>query len=191
MKVEDWSPPKEEKKPATEAQHLTMGDGFERVITHQFRVVDEEQEYLELRASLLFKDERASALGYGELLNALDAAEDLAHRGAELAARAHLAYLEFEINAQLILSPLHEAAKKALEDRKAEMVREKGSAGKQITNDDVKAEIAVLFPDEWTELETKKKKAKLSVSLFDNLAERLVSRAGHLRTMVARSRTVE
>lgn len=173
--------------------NLRMPEGFEKIITRQFQVEDEEMMYLDLRASLTFDPtgEKASNLSYGGLLNALDAAEENAHRGAELAARAHLAHQEFELDAQVILSSLHDNAKRALEERKAELKAETKTSGKQITNADVISEIAQLHPDEWAELQTRRKKAELSMKLFDDLHERLVQRAGHLRTMVARSRQVE
>lgn len=191
LKNADAAQPPPKKHPTTEAANLRMSDGFERTITHLFKVEDEETMYLELRATLMFKDERASALGYGEIVDALDRAEENAHRGAELSARAQLDYVNFELDAKLILSSLRDNAKQELESRKAELKAETKTSGKQITNDDIEAEIASQHPDEWAELETRRAKAKLAVKLFADLAERLVQRAGHLRTMVARSRSVE
>lgn len=169
------------------AEELEMGGGFGRVITHQFRPTDAYLEYTELRA-MLRSDGRASALSYGELVDALDVAEDAAHRGAELCAQAKVVHDEFDFNAKVIAAALRKNAVEELERRKAEFKAENKTAGKAITNDDIEAEIASQNPDEWLELESRRGKARRSIALFEDLAVRLAERAKDLRQMVARAR---
>lgn len=179
----------------TEASSLEMPHGFERIITHLFQVVDGpelEAEYLDLRSKLRFADQgKASRKTYGELQDELNAAEENVQRAAELHARASAAFIEFEGDAKIILGSLRDPAKKALEQKKAELFKTEGVKGKVISNDDIEAEIASLFPDEWAELEKRRTRAKLSIKLMGDLKEQLASRAWDLRTMLARSRQVE
>lgn len=175
----------------TVASDLKMPGGFERIITHQFQDIDPYEEYMELRASLRTKDGRASGLSFGELQDALDVAADNAQRGAELASRANVVLVEFNIDADVIESALRTQATYALEELKAEWKRQNNSAGKQITNDDVKAYIVKKAPDEWATLQSKKAKAEEHCKLMKSLAERLSEREKDLRQMVARSRAVD
>jgi hypothetical protein len=169
------------------AEELEMGGGFGRVITHQFRPTDAYLEYTELR-TMLRSEGRASQLSYGQLVDALDVAEDAAHRGAELCAQAKVMHDEFDFNAKVIAAALRKNAVEELERRKAEFKAENKTAGKAITNDDIEAEIASQNPDEWLELESRRGKARRSIALFEDLAVRLAERAKDLRQMVARAR---
>jgi hypothetical protein len=112
-------------------------------------------------------------------------------RGAELASRANVVLVEFNIDADVIESALRSAATAALEEQKAEWKRNNNTSGKQITNDDVKAYIVKRSPDEWATLQSKKAKAEEHCKLMKSLADRLAEREKDLRQMVARSRAVE
>ncbi len=173
------------------AEDLTMGEGFERIITHQFRVTDSFEEYVRLRAALRFRNDRASALNRGDLMDALDAAEDAAHEAAELAAQAKVAHDSFEIDAKVIQASMRQEALNALTDRKAELKASTGASGKAIAEEDIKAEMAAQHPDEYMSLESKRSKANRSVDLLDDLAKKLAERAKDLRAMFSNSRSVD
>ncbi len=190
-RVEEEAKEERRRESPKHARDLEMAGGHNRIITYQFQDVDVFEEYQELRASLRSKDGRASSLSYGELQDALDVACDNAQRGAELAARANVVHVDFLIDAESIESTLRLRATKTLEEAKAEWKAAHNTAGKQITNDDVKAEIMASAPDEWSVLQTKKAKAKEYCDLMESLAERLAEREKDLRQMVARSRAVE
>jgi hypothetical protein len=167
-----------------------MPAGYERIITKQFQVANPFEEYEELRSYLRFKG-RASALGYGELQDALNEIQEHAYRAGELAANAKVALIDYEHDVRVITGPMRENARTALERHKAELKAETKLSGKSITDADVEAEIAALHPDEWGQIKRNLTKWQLMVSLLSDLADKLGERARDLRAMVSHSRAVD
>lgn len=177
-----------QKASSVTAESLEMGGGFGRVITHMFGVTDPFEEYAYLRGKLR-STKAGSALTQGELLDALDEAEENAFRAAELLAQAKLMEDDFGFDATLIESSMRLPAIAKLEEKKADLKASTKTSGKAITDSDVDAVMAEDHPDEWHVLRRKRARVERGVKLFSELHERLVQRAGHLRTMVQRSRT--
>ena len=175
---------------AEQVESLAIGNNIERVITHMFRSIDTYQTYQDLRGKLRFKG-RASALGLGEILDALNDAQQAAYDAAELVAQAKSAHDEFELHAKVIAGAMRKEALDVLNQRKAELKAETKTSGKVISNDDVEAEIASTHPDEWADLEIRRGRARRGIALLEALEKDLIERAKDLRAMYARSRAVE
>ncbi len=175
---------------AEQVESLVVGAGVERVITHQFRAIDTFETYTALRGKLRFKG-RASALGLGEILDALNEAQQAAYDASELVAQAKSAHDEFELHAKIIRSAMWKEALEVLNQRKADFKAETKASGKALTNDDIEAEIMSQHPDEWSDLEIRRGRARRGIALLEALAADLVERAKDLRAMYARARAVE
>jgi len=152
--------------------------GFTRIAERVFNLPDPDGEYEEL--------ERALSLGSSEfdsIVKAVDAAEDDARRAHRLYVNAKLDYERFAADAALIESAIRTEAS-------AELQREKdsGQRTKQITDADVVAKSAALFPDEWRDLAEKKVRAKLSVEHLERFADLWVGRCRSLGGMLASKR---
>ncbi len=163
------------------AADLTMGPGYDRIVTHLFQLDDPMKVYEEVRESLRMG--RASAASYGQLVDALDEAEEAAMRAMDLLVNTKDAHDGFEIDAKIILGGMRAQASSILEDQKA-----KGLLKKTITNDDVEAVMAANHPDEWQDLERKRGRAKRTIDLLTALHEAARERAKDLRAMVSKFR---
>jgi hypothetical protein len=168
------------------AAELDMSSGFSRVITHLFQVANPLDEYSYLRGKLKSREERMSALSYGELVDLLDEAEDDAMRAAELASLAKVVHSDFDFNATVIESAIRKPAVTELEERKVKLKEDTKTAGKAITDADVEMEMARSNPDEWHVLRQKRERAKRTVDQLVELHARLVERAKDLRALVSR-----
>lgn len=153
----------------------------DRIVTKIFSLEDPMAVYEDVRASLRMG--RASGASYGQLVDALDEAEENAMRAMELLVNTKDAHDGFEIDAKIIAGSLRERAVQELEDRKAA-----GTLKKAITNDDVEAVMAANYPDEWQELEHKRGKARRTIDLLAALHEASRERAKDLRAMVSKFR---
>lgn len=164
------------------AADLSLGDGYDRIVTHLFRLVDPMKVYEEVRQTLRMGG-RASASSYGELVDALDDAAEASMRAIELLVNAKDAHDAFEIDAKIIMATMRQEATDILEDQKA-----KGLMKKAITNDDVEAVMAANHPDDWQELERKRGRAKRTIDMLAALHEAAREREKDLRAMVSKFR---
>lgn len=156
----------------------TTSPGFMRIAERVFDLPDPDGEYAEL--------EQALSLGSSEfdsIVKAVDAAEDDARRAHRLYVNAKLDYERFAADAALIEGAIRSEAS-------AELQREKDSGvrTKQITDADVVAKCAALFPDEWRDLAEKRVRAKLSVEHLERFADLWVGRCRSLGGMLASKR---
>ena len=126
---------------------------------------------------------RASGASYGQLVEALDEAEENAVLAMEVYVNAAVALESFEIDAKIVLGTLRDDATAILEDEKAQ-----GQRKKAITNDDVESVMAAKFPDEWQSVTNKRAKAQQTVKLLGDLCERARERCKDLRAMVSKFR---
>ncbi len=162
---------------------LSMGR-HARIVDALFDMPDPMEEYLAIKAALSFGG-RASSLSYGQLVDALDEAQQIAERGSRLMASAKVTYDAFHLDAEVIRGALREQAVDDLQRQKAE-----GKRSKAITNDDITAVMAAAFPDEYRDLEMRAGKARRMVAAIEQLYDRACARAGDLRAMVQRTREV-
>jgi hypothetical protein len=95
-----------------------------------------------------------------------------------------------------ISGPLRERARNQLEKEKREeyeklkeQLGSKAPTGKQITEGDVAAAVASMFPDEARELEMNRTKTKGALEACRSLAARWAERARDLRVMVGTVRS--
>lgn len=160
-----------------------MGPGYDRIITKIFTAVEDPMDTYQKVRDRLRIGTRASAASYGQLVDALDEAEETAMQAMELLVNAKDAHDGFEIDSKIIAGALREKAVAELEDRKAQ-----GVLKKAITNDDVEAVMAAKYPDEWQTLEHKRGKARRTIDLLSELAERSRERCKDLRAMVSKFR---
>lgn len=168
-----------------------MPDSYERIVTTVFDMPDPHEEFRRLREDLELSAIRPSAASYGAVVDALDQAEKNAQRAVELVANFELAHEAFLMDELAISGPLRERAKAQLEKEKREEferlkaeVGSKASTGKQITEADVLAAVASMFPDEARVLASRKAEGKGALDSVKSLAFRWAERARDLRAMV-------
>ena len=154
----------------------------QRIVDVLFDLPDPMDVYSRVRRSLTFGG-RASSMGHGALIDALDEAETNAADAFQLMCDAKVTHDRFEMDAQVISGALRD---KAVMDLQAQ--KDAGTRSKAITNDDITAVMAAKFHDEYRDLETRRSRAKRTVAALESLAELARERARDLRAMVAKSR---
>ncbi len=150
--------------------------GYGRIIRSVFKI-DEEGAFASLQKGLTFA-RKASQMSYGERVDALDEASGMVMLAGQLAANAKVVLTMYELDVEVLRAPMRRDAKKRLVDEK------KSEGGKQITNADVAAMIAELWPDEHRRQEENLAKAKAAVAHVQLLAERWGYRAREIETIV-------
>lgn len=154
------------------------GEGYARIVERVFSLPDPDAEYEAL--------ERALVLGtreFDSIHDALDHAEDNARRAHRLFVAAKLDYERFVADADVIEGAMRTEATADLQAEK-----ESGARTKQITDADVRAKCAALFPDEFRDLAERRTSAKLAVEHLERFADLWVSRCRSLGGMLAARR---
>lgn len=161
-----------------------MSDAFERILSRTF-AIDVWAIYEELQGKLKLPV-TADRAPYGLLANALDAAADDARKAHLLAANARVALEEFEARVATTEAALRARAQESLAEQEAE-----GKLGKRktITNEDVRAEMARIAPDEFERTRRKRAKAKEMVEDLTHLAELFKYRPRTLEVLISTSRS--
>ena len=157
----------------------TMGT-FDPIVRTVFSLGDPGPIFTRLREELGL-GMKASRADYGTQVDALDLAERNAQEAVELLVNAQVKLELYEIDAGVIVAALRQ---RAIDDLEAT----KTKGGKSITEGDVKARMATMFPDEWREVEGGTARAKGGVEVVRSLSERWKERARDLRTMVQTAR---
>lgn len=172
-----------------------MPKSYERIVTTVFDMPDPHEEFSRLRQELELNAVKPSNANYGDLVDALDQAEKNAQRAVELVANFNLAHEAFIMDELAISGPLRERAKGALEKEKREEFERakaelgsKAPGGKQITEADVAAAVASMFPDEARALAQRVAEGKGALLSVKSLADRWAERAKDLRAMVSTTR---
>jgi len=137
--------------------------------------VDIRREYEELKAQLTLGPNRGDP---GHLLLALDAGEDNARRAHQLFLCAKLEAERYEKESDAIVGAMRDKAQLDLNAEKAD-----GERRKAITNGDVDTRAAMLFPDEWADIHTRRAKAKGSAEHLKTLAELWQGRCATVRNI--------
>jgi hypothetical protein len=160
-------------------RQVDYADGYRRII--ETMVVDDPEEtYKKLHKALTIGADRTE---YGMVLKHLDEAEGHYREAFSLSVTADLAYREWELDNEVVFSAAVKAATEQLQHEK-----ERGQRNKQITDADVQARIAVMYPDEWREVEKKRARMKGMRDSIRNLVEVWASRCRSLQTMASKLR---
>jgi hypothetical protein len=183
-------PPEEVLPPKKPRQRLARGTPREMLaslsagsldgIVEQIFAVDPSNEFDRLQRALKI-DERVERASYARLANALNEAEDSARAAHLLLVHAKDDRESFEIDALIITSDMRAQALGALEN-------EKKRGGKPITEKDVEARIASMFPSDHRELSTRRKRVELSVEHLQRLADLWKDRCKTLNTLLQTKR---
>lgn len=199
--VEERTAARQRELAGKEASDLSMGAGYDRIVDHLYDLAEPDAEYREIREALSFGARRAaSGLAYGDLVDALDHAEDIAYRATLLLVNAKVAHDAYELDAKTIVAALRAGV---IADLEVERARHKAAAeaakkaktdepvgrSKQITEADIDAALAEKYPREWRDLEMRRGKARRMIAALESLEARTIERARDLRQMVARQRS--
>ncbi len=156
--------------------------GWQRIVTTIF-TLDERAIFERVTAFLSF-DGPAHRKEYGELIDELDRATEIANDASLLRENAKAALSTFEADVEVWQADQRHQARAALEADK----RANDGKGKQITEGDVLAKMAALFPDDYRATAEKLARAKGAVAHLDQLHARAVDRFKALDAMVRGSR---
>lgn len=164
-----------------------MGPAYKRIVSSTFDIPDPDKEYARIRATLKLGT-RASRADYGEMVDALDEAEETTMAAMELYIHAKVALEDYEIYADMRGGAMREQAITILQSAKADLKKDSGTSGKQITDADVRMTMARIFPEEYRALEKDRSQNKHTVDLIKELVERCRERCRDLRSMVGKAR---
>lgn len=160
----------------------SLAPAYDRIVT---RMVPEDPEgdYEELERKLRLRTSPAHRAEASEIQDALDEAASNAWRAHKLHIGARLAHEVCEADAKVKLAPMRDAATLALQDEKL-----KGVRSKQITDGDVEAKMAELYPDEWRSISVDRLRSRKAVDKFEEFARLWGSRAQALQAELMTSR---
>lgn len=144
-------------------------------IAETIYAIDASKDYDDLEKNLVVGEERGD---FRTLQQHLDKAEDRARRAHRLYLGAKLERARWELDAQVTNAAMRKAAVDDLETDKA------AGRKKQITESDVTAKMAQLFPDEFRSQEIKRAKLKGVEEHLERLAELWKGRCHSLGTML-------
>lgn len=144
-------------------------------------VNDMHETWKKLREGLAIGEKRSD---HGTLQKALDYAEKRAHDAHRLYVTAKIERDRWERENEVIFGAMWSGANHDLQKEKNDGLR-----SKQITDADVKARIATLYPDEFQAQETRRAKIKATVESLEDLAEQWKSRCRTLQTMLGKLRS--
>ena len=149
-------------------------------ITMSIYEIDAHRDYQDIERSLEIGDERTT---YSTLMQHLDKGEVRARRAHALYLGAKLELAKFEIDSQKVVGAMRSKASEVLEDEKAS-----GTRKKAITNADIEAQMADMFPDEWAAQELTRVRLKGGVEHLERLADLCKGRCHTLGTMLSNLR---
>lgn len=152
---------------------------LDRVVSTIF--VDDIHETWKALEAALHIGEKSS--DHGTLIKALDRAETNARKAHRLYVTAKVSADEWEKANDVVFSALWAESNRALQAEK-----EQGIRSKQITDADVRAKCAMLYPDEWKSQEIKRARVKATVDSLAHLSDTWLSRCKTLQTMLGKSR---
>ena len=154
-----------------------MKKGFEAIATSLFdKGYDVAKEFESIQSDLTIKD----ALSPTHVQNAANKAEDVARRAMRLYVVAKVEFATYNRRTDSIVGAMRSNAIDALEAMKA-----KGALTKQITNDDVAAEAAKMYPDEWEDVHNRRDRSKEMLRFIERLADLGKSRTYTVSNMLA------
>lgn len=143
-------------------------------------VEDMEKVWTKLKANLRLGVKRRS---HSALSRALDDARQIQFEASSLHATARREKKRWEAENEVAHGAMWNAGNQVCQAEK-----DTGLRNKAITDGDVKAMAATLFPDEWVEIETKRADLDLTVDLIGKLATAAGERAEDLRVLLSKHR---
>lgn len=147
---------------------------LEKIVTKVF-VVDLHDSWLKLREALTIGEKRSE---HGVLNKGLDEAEKNAHLAHRVYITAKIERESWERENDVVWGAMWSEATKSLQKEK-----EEGTRAKQVTDADIKARVATLYPDDYIEIEVRRAKIKATVDSLEDLAVQWKSRCKSLQTM--------
>ena len=156
-----------------------LSEDFEQIVARVFNV-DALREYERLEAELKLGEQRGD---YGSLQKALDEAEDNARIAHKIWVSAKAEHEKFERDFEVIQAPMWSEANAFLQEQK-----DKGARSKAITDADVKARAAELYPDEYRANAVRAARVKGMVEQTKKLSELWTNRCATLATLLAHRR---
>ncbi len=156
-----------------------LREDLRRVVETMF-VQDVTKDWRILREGLSLGDKVSD---HGAVMRALDKAEERAHLAFMLFVTAKAELERWELDNEVLHGAMWSEANRSLQQEKDDKHR-----SKQITDADIRARCATLFPEEWAAQEAKRKRYKLAVDAFENLAECWSSRCRSLQAILGKSR---
>ncbi len=154
----------------------TLDKSTERIVERVYNVPTPLVEYEALENALTVGEQRSD---YSSLSKALDVAEDNARRAHKLYLVVRQDRKRWDTEKEIITAPMRSNATYELEREKKD-----GSRTKQITDADVLAKMAALYPDEFEHFETRAAKLKGMEEHILLWVDLWKSRCGSLQTMV-------
>ena len=175
----------EMKKPADVAPLFATAHGpsdeLQAIAERKYVRIDmAEAERLEKELTL----DEVDLTSYSAIMKAINRGEDNARRAHDLFLNAKAEVALWEIDAEQTLAAMRTAARDRLELAK----EERGGKGKTITEADVTAMMAELYPDEWKAQTVQRHKYKGVVAHFEKLSELWIMRCRTLGLMLAHLR---
>lgn len=179
------------------AKEPALPPGFNGIIT-SMHIHDVEDTYRRLRDALKLGDSARN--DKGKLREALDTAEDHAREAHLLYCNAVIEAERYTVDAEPVYGAMWNSATEwlecyeHLEDEEEETTegvkakRKKAKPRKNITNEDVKAKAAAMYPDQWRRHHSGLKKVKVMVEHMKELADIWSQRCKTLNTLLSTAR---
>lgn len=164
---------------ANKARDHALRPDLER-ITEEVFVRDLHAEWKELERGLTVGEKRSE---HAHSIAELDKAAHRAYRAHRLYLTARAAREEWELDNEVTFGAMISEATRSLQAEK-----DSGTRSKQITDADVRARVATLFPDEWRAQERKRRNVELTVKSLERLAELWAGKTRDLQAMVGKLR---
>lgn len=160
-----------------------MPGGYAGIVNSVFDLPDPLKVYQEILEGI--RPLKVSRLSMSDLMDVLDRAQ-----GHVVAARGLLVNTKVTVDGvkrdtDRLMAAMRDQASSQLEREK-----ESGLRKKAITNDDVMACIATMFPDEWAACQERDAKARRTIAMIEAICEAAIERARDLRAIVSSSRSV-
>lgn len=155
-----------------------LGEGYGRIQERIFALPDPDAEYSDLERALMLGTQQFESISA-----ALDRAEDNARRAHRLYVCARVDAERFTLDADVVEGQLWASAS-------ADLQREKdsGARTKQITDGDVRARMATMFPDQWRDLQERRIKSRKMLEHLERFADLWKGRPFSLSSMLASKR---
>jgi hypothetical protein len=164
---------------ANRAQEGDPSSGFQQIVETVF-VNDPKALYDHLEKQLVVGDKRTD---HGTVAQHLDEAELNARNAHRLWQSAIVERKRWELDNEVVFSAMRGEATRALQHEK-----EAGTRAKQITDADVEARIATIYPEEYKAQEIRRVKMKAMVDSMGNLADVWMSRCKSLNALLSKQR---
>ena len=164
---------------ANKAEMVDLSPDFQAIVTSVF-IDDVKATYDKLEAALKVGNKRTD---YGTVMKHLDLAERHARDAHRLWQTGIVEYKRWEADNEVVFSSMRSEATRALQHEKDQKLR-----AKQITDADVDARIATLYPDEWRAQQNARGRNKAMLASLENLSEVWMSRCRTLQTILTKQR---